>query len=153
MIEPEPRARGGILATVAMAAILAPLNSTMIAVAQPGIIREFNSSVGAVGWLVTSYLLALAVVQPIAGKLGDRYGRRPFVLGGLLAFGLASLGAAVAQKPAVAGGDPRASDRIEPRHLEHGAGDLDPRRRVSHRHRRRAPRAAGWPRARWSEAS
>ena len=97
MIEPEPRARGGILATVAMAAILAPLNSTMIAVAQPSIIREFNSSVGAVGWLVTSYLLALAVVQPIAGKLGDRYGRRPFVLGGLLAFGLASLGAAVAQ--------------------------------------------------------
>jgi EmrB/QacA subfamily drug resistance transporter len=97
VIEPEPRARGGILATVAMAAILAPLNSTMIAVAQPSIIREFNSSVGAVGWLVTSYLLALAVVQPIAGKLGDRYGRRPFVLGGLLAFGLASLGAAIAQ--------------------------------------------------------
>ena len=85
-----------VLATVALAAILAPLNSTMIAVALPRIIRDFHSSVGSAGWLVTSYLLALAVVQPVAGKLGDRHGRRPFVLGGLLVFGLASLGAAIA---------------------------------------------------------
>ena len=85
-----------MLATVALGAILAPLNSTMIAVALPRIVRDVHTSVGSAGWLVTSYLLALAVVQPGAGKLGDRHGRRVFVLGGLIVFGLASLGAAVA---------------------------------------------------------
>ena len=84
-----------VLATVALGAILAPLNSTMIAVALPRIVDDFDTSVGTVGWLVTSYLLALAVVQPVAGKLGDRHGRRGFILGGLAVFGLASLGAAL----------------------------------------------------------
>jgi EmrB/QacA subfamily drug resistance transporter len=89
-------AERAVLVTVALGAILAPLNSTMIAVALPRIIDDFHTSVGTAGWLVTSYLLALAVVQPVAGKLGDRHGRRGFILGGLALFGLASLGAALA---------------------------------------------------------
>ena len=91
-----PNAERAVLVTVALGAILAPLNSTMIAVALPSIIGSFHSSVGTAGWLITSYLLALAVVQPVAGKLGDRLGRRPFILGGLAVFALASLGAALA---------------------------------------------------------
>ncbi len=89
-------AERAVLVAVALGALLAPLNSTMIAVALPDIVDGFDSSIGTVGWLVTSYLLALAVVQPVAGKLGDRHGRRPFVIGGLLVFGIASLGAALA---------------------------------------------------------
>jgi EmrB/QacA subfamily drug resistance transporter len=85
-----------VLVVVALGALLAPLNSTMIAVALPRIVDDFDTTIGTAGWLVTTYLLALAVVQPVAGKLGDRYGRRPFVIGGLTAFGLASLGAALA---------------------------------------------------------
>src|SRR5438132_11762645 len=46
--------------------------------------------------LVTAYLIAMASLQPVAGKLGDRLGRRPLILGGLAYFGLASLGAAFA---------------------------------------------------------
>ena len=95
------RAERMVLVTVALGAILAPLNSTMIAVALPRIIDAFHTTVGTAGWLVTSYLLALAVVQPVAGKLGDRHGRRPFILGGLVVFGVASLGAALAPSLAV----------------------------------------------------
>ena len=90
------RAERAVLVTVALGAILAPLNSTMIAVALPRIVGSFHTSIGTAGWLITSYLLALAVVQPVAGKLGDRHGRRPFILGGLTVFALASLGAALA---------------------------------------------------------
>lgn len=89
-------AERGVLAAVALGAILAPLNSTMIAVALPRIVDDFDTTVGTAGWLVTAYLLALAVVQPLAGKLGDRYGRRPFMLGGLAVFLAASIGAAAA---------------------------------------------------------
>ena len=85
-----------MLIAVALGALLAPLNSTMIAVALPDIVEDFDTTIGTVGWLVTSYLLALAVVQPVAGKLGDRHGRRGFMVGGLAVFGLASLGAALA---------------------------------------------------------
>ena len=91
----RPGAERAVLIAVALGALLAPLNSTMIAVAVPDIVDDFDTTVGTVGWLVTSYLLALAVVQPVAGKLGDRHGRRG-VLGGLAIFGVASLGAAVA---------------------------------------------------------
>jgi EmrB/QacA subfamily drug resistance transporter len=92
---PSRRERA-VLVSVALATLLAPLNSTMIAVALPAIVDDFDTTVGTAGWLVTSYLLALAAVQPVAGKLGDRHGRRPFVIGGLAVFGLASLGAALA---------------------------------------------------------
>jgi multidrug resistance protein len=43
---------------------------------------------------VAAYLIVIASFQPIAGKLGDRYGRRPFILGGVIAFAIASAGAA-----------------------------------------------------------
>jgi EmrB/QacA subfamily drug resistance transporter len=86
----------GILATVALATMLAPLNSTMIAVALPRLMAELDTDVPTAGWLITAYLLVMASIQPVGGKLGDRFGRRPLILGGLLYFAAASLGAAFA---------------------------------------------------------
>lgn len=93
---PPGRAERAILLAVALGGILAPLNSTMLAVALPHIVDDFHADIATAGWLMTGYLLALAVVQPVAGKLGDRLGRRPFMLGGLAVFGAASVGAAIA---------------------------------------------------------
>jgi EmrB/QacA subfamily drug resistance transporter len=85
-----------ILTTVALGTMLAPLNSTMIAVALPELMHQFRAELSTLGWLVTSYLIVMAALQPIAGKLGDRFGRRRLILGGLLYFGLASLAASLA---------------------------------------------------------
>jgi EmrB/QacA subfamily drug resistance transporter len=82
-----------ILLTIVLGAMLVPLNSTMIAVALPRLIADFGSTLSSVGWLVTGYLIAMASLQPVAGKLGDRLGRRTLVLAGLGWFGLSSLGA------------------------------------------------------------
>ncbi len=98
--ESESPGEVGVLVTVALATMLAPLNSTMIAVALPQVIREFGVDVAAAGWLVTAYLIAMASLQPVAGKLGDRWGRRQLILGGVASFGLASIGAALASSPA-----------------------------------------------------
>lgn len=84
------------LATVALGTMLAPLNSTMIAVALPHIVEEFHVDVASAGWLVTAYLIVMAAIQPVAGKLGDMLGRRRLIIGGLVVFGMASIGAAVA---------------------------------------------------------
>jgi EmrB/QacA subfamily drug resistance transporter len=90
-----------VLFTAALGAVLAPLNSTMVAVALPDIVDGLHASVAASAWLVTGYLIAQASLQPLAGKLGDRLGRRPLMLYGLGLFGLASVGAAVAPSLAV----------------------------------------------------
>ena len=95
-----PRARlpaeTGILLTVVLGTMLVPLNSTMIAVALPRLIEDFHSRLTSAGWLVTGYLIAMASLQPVAGNLGDRVGRRPLVLAGLAWFAVASLGAGLA---------------------------------------------------------
>lgn len=81
---------------VVLGSVLVPLNSTMIAVALPRLISDFHSSLSSTGWLVTGYLIAMASLQPVAGRLGDRLGRRPLVLGGLAWFAAASLAAGLA---------------------------------------------------------
>ena len=86
-----------VVLTVALGTMLAPLNSSMIAVAMPEVMDEFHTGLGSAGWLVTAYLIAMASLQPVAGKIGDSIGRCRLVLGGLMCFGLASLVAAVAQ--------------------------------------------------------
>lgn len=81
---------------VALGNLLVPLNSTMIVVALPPIGRDLGADRVTLAWLVTSYLIAMAALQPIAGRLGDRFGRRRFMLGALMYFIVASVGAALA---------------------------------------------------------
>lgn len=85
-----------VLATVSLGALLAPLNSTMLAVALPVVRTEFGVSHGAAAWLVSSYLIAMAVTQPAGGRMGDRLGRARVFRGGLVGFLVFSLAAAVA---------------------------------------------------------
>src|SRR5207245_10269707 len=75
--------------------VLVPLNSTMIVVALPQVARDLGADVAAAAWLVTAYLIAMASLQPIAGRLGDRFGRRRVMLAALVYFALASAGAAL----------------------------------------------------------
>lgn len=85
-----------LLAVASLGSVLAPINSTMIAVALPDIRREFALSHGAVAWLVSGYLITMAVVQPIAGRLGDQLGRARVFRAGLIAFLVFSIAATFA---------------------------------------------------------
>lgn len=85
-----------LLALSSLGAILAPLNSTMIAVALPEIRQEFDLSHAAVAWLISGYLIAMAVAQPLGGRLGDQVGRTQVFRAGLLAFLVLSVAATVA---------------------------------------------------------
>jgi EmrB/QacA subfamily drug resistance transporter len=80
--------------SVALGNLLVPLNSTMIVVALPQVARDLGVDVGDTSWLVTSYLIAMAALQPIAGRMGDRLGRRNVMLVALVFFAVASAGAA-----------------------------------------------------------
>ncbi len=83
---PNPPKYWLLLLTVSLGGILAPLNSTMLAVALPELRRDFDVGHAEIAWLVSSYLIAMAVAQPLGGRLGDQLGRAPMFRFGLLAF-------------------------------------------------------------------
>jgi len=85
-----------LLATASLGSIIAPLNSTMIAVALPDIRDDFGIGHAAVTWLVSAYLIAMAVAQPLGGRIGDQLGRARVFRAGLIAFLAFSLAAAAA---------------------------------------------------------
>ena len=68
----------------------------MIVVGLPLIARDLAVDRAASAWLVTSYLIAMASLQPIAGRVGDRFGRKRVMLVALAYFTVASIGAALA---------------------------------------------------------
>ena len=86
-----------LIASIALGNALVPLNSTMLVVALPFIARDAGTDIASASWLITTYLIAMAALQPVGGRIGDRFGRRRLMLGALAYFGLASIGAAVAQ--------------------------------------------------------
>ena len=81
---------------IAAAAGLVPLNSTMIAVALPTIADDFGISTGTASILITVYLVAMLVGQPIAGRLSDSVGNRRTVTFALAGLMIASATAAIA---------------------------------------------------------
>lgn len=80
-----------ILAVLVGAELLASLESAMIYTAMPTIMREFNN-IEASGWLLSSYLLVMAVSAAIGGRLGDIFGRRNVLL---VVLGICSVGSLI----------------------------------------------------------
>ena len=78
------RGRLALAATVA-ASGMASLDATVVNVALPHIGEDLDAGVGALQWVLTGYLLALASLILLGGALGDRYGRRRvFMIGTVL---------------------------------------------------------------------
>jgi EmrB/QacA subfamily drug resistance transporter len=96
----SPPALGSVertaLGAAVLAGVLAPLNSTMIVVALPELLVDLRAPLTWGSWIVVSYLVAMAAVQPLGGSLGDRFGRRRLMLVGLTGFAAASVLAALA---------------------------------------------------------
>src|SRR5712672_2148285 len=86
----DPR-RWITLAIVLTSVLIAALDSTVLNVAIPTILREFDTTLSALQWVVTGYSLTFAALLIIGGRLGDIFGaRRMFIVGAAL-FGLGSL--------------------------------------------------------------
>lgn len=84
------------IAGIALASALVPLNSTMIAVALPNVARDFDISKSHASILITLYLIAMLVGQPLAGRLGDALGARRLATIAVVGFGACSIAATLA---------------------------------------------------------
>ncbi len=80
-----------VVAVVYVAAMfMSILDSTVVNVALPTLAAEFDAGTGTIEWVVTGYLLGLAVSVPMSGWLGDRIGTKKVFLGALVVFTVAS---------------------------------------------------------------
>ncbi|MEU6366699.1 MFS transporter [Streptomyces sp. NPDC046931] len=84
-----------LLVSVAGAMTVA-LDGTILLVAQPSLQRDLDASLGRIQWTSTGYLVAVAALLVIAGRMGDRYGHARLLFVGVLGFGAASAGIALA---------------------------------------------------------
>ncbi|MGH3463970.1 MAG: MFS transporter [Kribbellaceae bacterium] len=67
------------------------VDSTIVTVATPALMRELGADVNEVVWVTSAYLLAYAVPLLITGRLGDRIGPKNLYMAGLALFTGASL--------------------------------------------------------------
>lgn len=81
---------------IGLASALVPLNSTMIAVALPDIARAFDIPTRHASLLITLYLGAMLVGQPVAGRLADAVGARRLATIATTGFGVCSAAAVLA---------------------------------------------------------
>src|SRR5882724_488777 len=91
--------RGLILAAVCLAAFAINVDTTIVNVALPSLTRQLGAGTRDLQWIVDGYNLAFAALVLSAGSLGDRFGRRPALITGLLGFAAASAVAALCSSP------------------------------------------------------
>ena len=84
------------LGALALAMLTIGLDTTVLVVALPTMATDLHADTGALQWFTTAYTLSLAALMLPAGALGDRYGRKKFLLAALVLFGGASLWCALA---------------------------------------------------------
>jgi MFS family permease len=68
------------LAILSCLGLITMYGETMVLPAIPDFIRDFNISYSTSSWILSSYLIAGAVMTPIAGRLSDIYGRKKILL-------------------------------------------------------------------------
>ena len=83
--------RGAITACVILAVIMQALDTTIANVALPYIQGSVAASADQVNWVLTSYIVAAAIMTPPSGYLANRFGRKRILLASITSFVFASV--------------------------------------------------------------
>src|SRR5437016_449035 len=86
--------RGAVLVALLLATFIINLDTTIVNVALPTLVRQLGASTSDLQWVVDAYNLVFAALVLAAGSLSDRLGRKGMLLAGLGLFGAASLAGA-----------------------------------------------------------
>ncbi|MGA9172676.1 MAG: MFS transporter, partial [Thermoactinomyces sp.] len=92
----EPETQGGIarhiplLSILMLGVFLAVLNQTLLNVAIPHLINEFNVAATTAEWLLTGYLLVNGILIPMSAYLIERFGVRLLFLSAMIFFTVGS---------------------------------------------------------------
>src|SRR5580692_10537464 len=93
----EPVAAGSahgrhvVFAVVSLALLMASVDQTIVATALPALQHDLHAQVNWSSWTISIYALGQVLMMPLAGKLGDQYGRKQVFLAAAAVFTVASL--------------------------------------------------------------
>src|SRR3954467_5506604 len=87
------------LVSLLLAAFAINLDTTIVNVALPTLVRELDASNAQLQWVVDAFNLLFAASVLAFGSLSDRFGRKGMLLVGLAVFGLASLAGGFTDSP------------------------------------------------------
>jgi EmrB/QacA subfamily drug resistance transporter len=82
--------RWAVLALLGIAQLMVVLDATIVNIALPSAQRALHFSTDNRQWVITAYALAFGSLLLLGGKLGDLFGRKWTLIGGLTGFALAS---------------------------------------------------------------
>jgi EmrB/QacA subfamily drug resistance transporter len=94
------RSKPMILVALLLAAFLINLDTTLVNVALPAMVRELQATTTQLQWVVDAYNLVFAALLLTFGSLSDRFGRKGMLLAGLAVVGTASLAGGFTTGPA-----------------------------------------------------
>lgn len=80
-----------IIATAVLASLLEIIDTSIVNVAIPSMMGNLGATQEDVSWVVTGYIIANAIVLPIAAWLGSQFGRRKYYIACILAFTVTSV--------------------------------------------------------------
>ena len=79
------------LSGIAVILFMVNLDTSIVIVGLPTLVKTLHTTFAAAQWMVLSYLLAVTALIAGAGRLGDIFGKKKLYLGGIALFTLASL--------------------------------------------------------------
>ena len=85
-----------IFAIVSLALLMSSIDSTIVAVALPNMMKGLNTNLIWISCVINGYSLTQTVMMPMAGKLSDDFGRKRLFLGCVVLFTASSLLCAIA---------------------------------------------------------
>src|SRR3981189_1282046 len=89
--------RGFIAASVILSVIMQALDTTIANVALPYIQGSVSASSDQINWVLTSYIVAAAIMTPLSGYLANRFGRKRVLMVAIAGFVAASVLCGIAQ--------------------------------------------------------
>ncbi len=87
------------LAVALIASFLTPFMASSVAVALPGLGKQFHADTVTLSWVSTSYLLAAAISMVPIGRIADISGRKRILLLGLAVYAVSTLFSALSTSP------------------------------------------------------
>lgn len=88
--------RGLITGSIMLATIMQVLDTTIANVALPSMKGDLGASSDTINWVLTSYIVAAAIMTPVTGWLADRLGRRELFLASVVGFVATSMACGMA---------------------------------------------------------
>jgi MFS transporter, DHA2 family, multidrug resistance protein len=89
VVEPTPN-RTMVLISIMLAMIMTVLDQTIANVALPHMAGSVSASADQITWVLTSYIIAAAIMTPTTGWLAGRFGRKQVFLVSIVGFTVAS---------------------------------------------------------------